>query len=128
MSVIHNRDLQALELPGLVHRTIGGHLQGLKTMEVWLQTIAPGAATPVHCHDCEEVILILSGSGICTVEGNSVPFGPDSTLILKPDLVHQIVNTSEEDMKLVAALSMAPVRVKTAEGKPLPVPWEAPAE
>ena len=126
MSVIHNRDLQALELPGLVHRTIGGHLQGLKTMEVWLQTIAPGAATPVHCHDCEEVILILSGSGICTVEGNSVPFGPDSTLILKPDVVHQIVNTSEEEMKLVAALSMAPVRVKTAEGKPLPVPWEAP--
>ena len=69
----------------MVHRTIGGHLQGLKTMEVWLQTIAPGAATPVHCHDCEE------------------------------------------EMKLVAALSMASVRVKTAEGKPLPVPWEAPS-
>jgi len=55
-------------------------------------------------------------------------FGPDSTLVLQPDVVHQIVNTSDEEMKLVAALGMAPVRVKTADGVALPVPWEAPSE
>lgn len=43
-------------LPGLTHRTVAGPLQGLSTLEVWVQTVAPGAATPVHRHDCEEAI------------------------------------------------------------------------
>ena len=125
MAIVNNDELETLELPGLKHQTIGGHKQGVRTMEVWLQTMAPGAATPVHRHACEEVILILSGSGTCTVGEMSFAFGPNSTLVLEPDVVHQIVNTSDQEMKLVAALSMAPVRVQDADGAPLPVPWEA---
>jgi quercetin dioxygenase-like cupin family protein len=128
MPIVKNAELEVLELPGIRHQTIAGHRQGVETMEVWLQTIAPGAATPVHRHACEEVILVLSGSGTCTVAGKTTTFGANSTLILEPDVVHQIVNTSDVDMKLVAALTMAPVRVKTADGQPLPVPWEAPAK
>ncbi len=128
MPVVKNEELQTLELPGLRHQTIGGHQQGLKTMEVWLQTMAPGAATPVHCHACEEVILILSGSGSCTIGDAIFTFGPNSTLVIEPDVVHQIVNTSTEEMRLVAALGMAPVRVQSADGTALPVPWQAPAE
>jgi mannose-6-phosphate isomerase-like protein (cupin superfamily) len=126
MPIVRNDELETLELPGIRHQTIGGHRQGIKTMEMWLQTMAPGAATPVHRHACEEVILVLSGSGTCTVGEQTFPFGPNSTLVLEADVVHQIVNTSKEDMKLVAALGAAPVRVRTADGQPLPVPWEAP--
>lgn len=128
MPVVNNDELETLELPGLRHQTIGGHKQGVKTMEVWLQTMAPGAATPVHCHACEEVILILSGSGTCTARDETYTFGPNSTLVIEPNVVHQIVNTSDEEIRLVAALGMAPVRVKTADGAALPVPWEAPSE
>jgi len=128
MSVFINDELETLELPGLRHQTIGGHKQGLNTIEVWLQTMEPGASTPVHCHACEEVILILSGSGTCTVGDGTFKFGPNSTLIIEPDAVHQIVNTSGEEVRLVAALGMAPVRVKTADGAALPVPWQAPFE
>jgi quercetin dioxygenase-like cupin family protein len=127
MLLVKNDEIETLELPGLRHRTIGGHKQGVRTMEVWLQTMAPGAETPVHSHACEEVILILSGSGTCTAGNKTYTFGPNSTLIVEPDVVHQIVNTSDEDIRLVAALGMAPVRVKTASGEPLPVPWEAPS-
>ncbi|AHI28051.1 cupin domain-containing protein [Marinobacter similis] len=126
MGIFKNSELETLELPGLRHQTIGGHKQGVKSMEVWVQTMAPGAATPVHRHECEEVILVLSGSGTCTVGDETFSFGPDSTLVLESDTVHQIVNTSGEEMKLVAALGMAPVRVKTGDGEPLPVPWQAP--
>ena len=126
--MVNNDDVETLELPELRHQTIGGHRQGVRTMKVWLQTMAPGVATPVHCHACEEVILILSGSGTCTAGGKTFTFGPNSTLILEPDVVQQIVNTSGEEMRLVAALGMAPGRVKTADGAALPVPWEAPSE
>jgi mannose-6-phosphate isomerase-like protein (cupin superfamily) len=89
--------------------------------------MAPGAATPVHRHACEEVILVLSGHGECMVGDKIHAFGPNSTLIVEPDVVHQIVNTSGEEMRLVAALGMAPVRVRTADGEAMPLPWDAPA-
>ena len=127
MPIVDNNAVESFELPGLRHQTIGGHHHGLKTMEVWMQTIAPGAATPVHRHACEEVVVVLSGSGRCTVGDATVSFGPNSTLILEPDVVHQIVNTSDDEMNLIAALGMAPVRVRTADGQSLPVPWEAPS-
>lgn len=126
MPIIRNDDLETLELPGLRHQTVAGHRQGVRTMEVWLQTMAPGAATPVHRHACEEVIVVLTGSGTCTVGDRTYAFGPNSTLVLEPDVVHQIVNTSAVEMKLVAALGMAPVRVRHADGAALPVPWQAP--
>ncbi len=126
MPILKNEEIETLELPGLKHQTIAGHRQGVASMEVWVQRMAPGAATPVHCHACEEVILVLSGSGTCTVGEQQYQFGPNSTLILQPDVVHQIVNTSAEEMHLVAALGMAPVRIKTATGASLRVPWEAP--
>lgn len=126
MPVINNDDLETLELPGLRHQTVAGHRQGVRTMEVWLQTMAPGAASPVHRHACEEVIVVLTGSGTCTVGDRTYAFGPNSTLVVEPDVVHQIVNTSGVEMKLVAALGMAPVRVRDADGAALPVPWQAP--
>jgi quercetin dioxygenase-like cupin family protein len=125
MPVVDNSKLQEHALPGLRHRTVGGKGEGVKSMEVWQQTIAPGAATPVHRHACEEVIVILSGSGTLMVEGETTAFGPNSTLILPYDAVHQITNTSAEEMHIVATLSMSPVRVRTGEGAPMPLPWDA---
>lgn len=126
MPIIDNAQVKMFELPGIKHQTVGGYMQGVKSMEVWVQTIAPGASTPVHRHACEEVIVVLSGSGECTVGGKTTRFGPNSTLIIEPDIVHQIVNSSAEEIKLIASLGMAPVRVKTEDGSPLPVPWDAP--
>lgn len=125
MPVYVNDEREVFSLPGIQHQTIGGQQQGLQSMEVWQQIIAPGEATPVHCHAYEEVIVILSGAGECTIEGRTSRFGPNSTLVIEPDAIHQITNTSTEDMKLIAVLGMAPVRVKTASGEPLPLPWDA---
>ena len=125
MPVVENSKVQEFALPGLRHRTVGGKDSGVKSMEVWQQTIAPGAATPVHRHACEEVIVILTGSGTLMIDGVTTAFGPNSTLILPHDVVHQITNTGADEMHLVATLSMAPVRVRTGDGAPMPLPWDA---
>jgi mannose-6-phosphate isomerase-like protein (cupin superfamily) len=124
--IVQNDELPVHELPGLIHRTVAGHAQGVSSMEVWHQIMAPGAETPVHRHACEEVILVLSGSGRLTLEDEVSDFQANSTLIVPPDAVHQLINTGREDLVLVAALGTAPVRVRTATGDPLPVPWQAP--
>ena len=35
---------------GLVHQTLAGENQGLKTMEIWLVTLPPGSETPADQH------------------------------------------------------------------------------
>ncbi|GJX26914.1 auxin-binding protein T85 [Tanacetum coccineum] len=40
-------------------------------VEIWLQTFAPGAHTPIHRHSCEEVFVVLKGSGTLYLSPNS---------------------------------------------------------
>ena len=128
MPITRNDELPVYDqMPGLVHRTVAGAAQGVTTMEMWYQVMAPGSATPVHRHACEEAVFVVSGSGRVIVEGMTSDFAASSTLIVPSDAVHQIVNTGSEPLVLVAALGAAPVRVRTESGDPLPVPWEAPA-
>lgn len=126
MAIVRHDALPVHRLPGIVHRTVAGHAQNVAGMEVWHQVLAPGAETPVHRHQGDEVIVVLSGSGRVTLAGETQEFSAGSTLIVPSDVVHQIVNTGSQDMTLIAALAAAPVRVRTADGEPLPVPWQAP--
>lgn len=125
MPVVNNTTLPKFAIPGLEHQTLAGPEHGMKALEMWMQTIAPGGGTPVHRHACEEAILILRGSGQITIEDVTTSFGPNSTLQIPADVIHQIINTGTEDMCLVAALGQAPVRVCTAENQHMPLPWQA---
>ncbi|HXG21855.1 MAG TPA: cupin domain-containing protein [Methylomirabilota bacterium] len=124
MPVVNNDTIQHFQIPGLDHQTLAGPEHGFNTLEMWMQTIAPGAGTPVHRHDCEEAIVVLRGSGQCTIEGVTTNFGPNSTLQIPRNIVHQIVNTGTEDLFIVAALGQAPVRVCTADNEHMPLPWQ----
>jgi mannose-6-phosphate isomerase-like protein (cupin superfamily) len=124
MQVSHNSDTETHCLPGLEHQTLAGRKDGLQQFEVWRQKIAAGAATPVHKHDCEEVIVVFSGQGVCHCDGREFHFKADDTLMIPPGIAHQIVNTGNEDLNIMATLSMAPVKVETAEGQAMALPWD----
>lgn len=123
MPLNQNKAIEKHHLPGLEHQTLAGSRDGLKGLEVWRQTIAPGADTPVHRHDCEEVIVVLGGEGSCTIEGEDQTIRADETLIIPPGVVHQIRNTGSDDLYILATLTMAPVAVETADGDAMPLPW-----
>jgi quercetin dioxygenase-like cupin family protein len=125
MPIVDNQTVKPFDLPGLKHRTLAGPEHGMEGLEVWAQTIEAGAGTPVHRHACEEAIVILEGNGTLTVNGEESRFGANSTLIIPADAVHQIVNSGTTPMVLIAALSMAPVKVRHADSQALPLPWQA---
>jgi mannose-6-phosphate isomerase-like protein (cupin superfamily) len=125
MHVNHNPAVPKHNLPGLEHQTLAGRQDGLNSFEVWRQTISPNAVTPVHRHDCEEVIVILGGSGVCKFEDRELPFKADQTLVIPPNVVHQICNNGSEDLYIIATLAMSPVKVETADGAAMPLPWYA---
>ena len=125
MSVIDNATIQQFSLPGMAHQTLASHNDGLNNCEVWLQTVEPGAETPVHYHDCEEVIVIMSGSGRLLIDDKVMEFGPNSTLIIPSNIVHQLVNSGAEEIMLIASFSSTPAKVFTPDGEELALPWQS---
>ena len=123
MTIIDNREREKATLPGIEHLTLAGSAQGLASLSMWRQSMAPGCATPPHCHDCEEVVLVLEGSGEVQVGDRRFSFGPDSTLVLPPNLPHQIFNTGAVPLKTVAAFSATPVGTFLPDGERLELPW-----
>lgn len=123
MAVIDNSSRPVFAIPGIRHQTLASIADQLNHVEVWLQTLEPGAASPVHYHECEEVVLILRGSGRLVLGEQAEEFGPGSTLIVASKIVHQLINTGSGELSLIAALSETPARVFAPDGSVVPVPW-----
>ncbi|KAJ4842910.1 Auxin-binding protein t85 [Turnera subulata] len=112
---------------GLSHITVAGSLlHGLKEVEVWLQTFSPGSFTPIHRHSCEEVFVVMKGSGTLYLAESShakYPGKPqeylifaNSTFHIPVNEVHQVWNTNEhEDLQVLVIISRPPVKVFTYE-------------
>lgn len=124
MPLIDTTQLDTFTLPGLRHPTQADARQGLETLERWQHRMAPGSATPMHRHACEEVVPVLAGYGICLVDGQRHGFGPNSTLNVPQDAVPPLINTSDQQLRWVAALGMAPVVVQDPSGATLALPWQ----
>jgi quercetin dioxygenase-like cupin family protein len=110
-------------LPGIEHRTLAGERDGLRQLSVWRQTLAPGAASPPHRHDAEEVVLCHAGSGELHMQGEIYRFGPQTSLLIPRDVPHQIFNTGAQAMEIVAVLAATPVDVFSPDRQRLSLPW-----
>ena len=116
---------EASGLPGISHATVAAGKHGLSRLALWRQTLAPGAATPPHRHDCEEVVLCSAGHGELRIDGASHAFGPDATLVIPADAPHQILNTGDREMELLAVFSVARVDARFPDGAEIALPWQA---
>ena len=125
MNVIEQSRPAATPIPGVAHATWAGAAEGLAQLSVWRQTLAPGAATPPHRHDCDEVVLCLSGSGEVHGEGRVQRFGADSTLVLPRRRDHQIFNTGPLPMEIVGVFGATPVLTRLPDGSALELPWRS---
>jgi quercetin dioxygenase-like cupin family protein len=122
VNIIDNRTLAVFEMDGNLITGVATPSQGAQQIEVWTTTMAPGAATPVHMHDAEEVVVVLRGRGEVRLGERTVAFRAPCTLIAPAGLPHQIVNTGTEPMEAVAAMRLRST-IATADGKEVQLPW-----
>ena len=59
--------------------------------------IAPGAAIPLHFHDCEESVIVLEGNAVAVIDGEETSVGPGDTSWIPPLLPHFFRNPSATD-------------------------------
>ena len=123
MNLLEHVRPAATPLPGVAHATLAGRATGLSQLSVWRQTLAPGAATPPHRHDCDEVLLCIAGWGEVHSGGRALRFCGDSSLSLPAGRDHQIFNVGPQPLEIVGVFAAAPVVTRTPEGAVMALPW-----
>lgn len=64
--------------------------------------IGPGSAVPMHSHNCEESVMVLSGQGIVEIDGVEYPVAPGDTTFLPANIPHCFKNSSKaEEMRIL---------------------------
>ena len=125
MHVIDQVRPEPTAIPGVAHATWAGSAEGLQQLSLWRQTLAPGAATPPHSHDCDEVVMCHAGQGELHAGGEVFPFHRDQTIILPRDQVHQIFNTGSRPLEILGVFGATPVKVFLPDATELAVPWRS---
>jgi quercetin dioxygenase-like cupin family protein len=81
MPIARDADVPAFERFGNFMQGLATPSRGAREVMVWRTRVAPGGGPPVHKHDHEEVVVIVSGTGTFLEEdGTSQPFAPGDTL------------------------------------------------
>jgi quercetin dioxygenase-like cupin family protein len=122
VNIIDHRTLAVFEMEGNLMTGVATPSQGAQQIEAWTSTMEPGAATPVHVHDAEEVVVVLRGRGEVRIAGGTVAFQSPCTLIAPAGVPHQIVNSGTEPLEAVAAMRLRSA-IATADGEQVKLPW-----
>jgi hypothetical protein len=104
-------------IPGLDHATWAGSPTGLSQLSLWRQNVAPGAATPPHRHDCEEIVLCSGGWGELHIAGEVHRFGADTTL-------NHPAQRAAPDLQRRPAAAGDHRRLRRHAGRRFPAGWE----
>jgi quercetin dioxygenase-like cupin family protein len=59
-----------------------------------ITTFAPGAAIPLHSHNCEESVMLLEGEATLDIDGESIQIRPFDTTWIPADIPHRFRNVS----------------------------------
>jgi mannose-6-phosphate isomerase-like protein (cupin superfamily) len=73
---------------------------------VGLATIMPGKQNPVHYHpNCEEVLYVISGQGLHSYDGRTIPLKAGMTIRIPAKVKHNMVNTGTETLRTLVSFS-----------------------
>ncbi len=125
MNVIEQQRPAPTPIAGVAHTTFASRADGLSALSLWRQTLAPGAATPPHRHDCDEVVLCIGGCGEVHSEGRVERFGVDCTVALPARRDHQIFNVGPGPLEIVGIFAATPVVTREPGGAVIELPWQS---
>lgn len=123
---------------GMSHLTLGGHQHfGNRKIEMWYETLAPGAGTPIHSTSSEVIFYFLDGEVTLTTrarDGSLVVHEmlQNTTTTVLPNARHQLVNPGPGDASYILAFDTPPMGPilsyetwNAPRGKPMgPLPWD----
>ena len=89
--------------------------------------IPAGGAIPLHLHDVEESVLVLTGRATAEIDGTPHPVGPGDVVWIEAGAPHRFVAGPDGPVRIFwTYASAAATRTLVASGETRPVSDEAP--
>jgi quercetin dioxygenase-like cupin family protein len=104
MLIVDHRDRPVI-LSGSGHPSLSMVVNrevGARSMSVWTTFHKPGEEVPLHVHDYEEIITIISGEAIVTVACESIPVRADMSIVIPPLTPHGYKNSGDGILRIIA--------------------------
>ncbi|MCB2190477.1 MAG: cupin domain-containing protein [Deltaproteobacteria bacterium] len=102
MSILKNAELPVEQMyPKVQRKELIGKNMGATGLSMGEITIEPGGEIPLHYHSMEDCILLRQGSGEVHIEGKVHKVTAPMTLLIEPNLQHKVVNTGNEDIRII---------------------------
>jgi mannose-6-phosphate isomerase-like protein (cupin superfamily) len=121
MPVIAHENAPRFDLAGTHVVGLASPSRGATETCAWRLTLAPGATSPDHTLDREEVFVALAGTARATLDGATHDVHSGDGLIVPAGVLFTIANTGDEPFEAVACL---PVGGRaTVAGEVTSPPW-----
>lgn len=105
MKVTHYSEVPAEnpggETSGVTIRWVISEEHGAPNFYMRIFEIAPGGYSPLHSHEWEHEIYILSGEGELVREDGSVKAGPGTAAFIPGGEIHQIRNPGDQLLRFI---------------------------
>jgi quercetin dioxygenase-like cupin family protein len=123
MPIVHEADVPEFERGGNVMQGLSTPSRGAAEVMVWRTRVAPGGGPPVHKHDHEEVVFVVSGTGVVIEEdGSQHTFGPGDTIHAPAGMVHELRADEGVAVEWIACMPTG-TRTPRPDGTELTTPW-----
>ncbi|MDQ7842864.1 MAG: cupin domain-containing protein [Armatimonadota bacterium] len=104
MGYIRLEEVQAVSaFPGVAQRTAVGRALGATGIQLAELVLAPGAEIPLHHHDVDDAMLVISGRGRCALGGEEFLLEPGVALVAPAGTSHGLRNDGTEPLRIVVA-------------------------
>jgi quercetin dioxygenase-like cupin family protein len=104
MPVINHEEIPEIEMrPGIRGQFLASAAHGARGVCLLVNTVAPGAAAPLHKHTVEETMLVLEGTVWVRINDERYTVGPQHTVIIPAETPHAWGNSGPDVAKLLWA-------------------------
>ena len=76
---------------------------GARSMSVWTTFDQPGEVVPLHTHEYEEIITVIAGEAVVTIDCESVPVHADMSIVIPPHTPHGYKNSGDGILRMIAS-------------------------
>jgi quercetin dioxygenase-like cupin family protein len=103
MKIVKVSDVKVLDRGGGVSTVplITRHSDDSALITTGISSYPRGGGAPLHTHNCDEQVTLLSGSGEVEIEGEATPLVPYDSTYIQAGVQHLFRNTGEEPMVIL---------------------------
>ncbi len=115
IQTVDSKKIEGDGIDGVTMRLLVGRQDEAPTFAMRHFSIDQGGSTPLHQHNWEHEVLILSGSGEMECEGIVESIAVGDAIFVPPNDIHQFRNTGTNSLEFICI-----VPVESPCGEPIP--------